>query len=161
MTLGFTKASKSEDCSAVGLTESFGPPEQMDKVVTDAMGSVSRLDAGIKKWFDAVMDRASDVFTRWTRTITILVSMLLVVVLQIGAGLILKQVSTDPGVRAGLVKLSDVALTQGDETLKAGNRRTAALKAVGEKHAEDPAASDLKNAPSLPTCAEGRRWLED
>lgn len=138
-----------------------GLKEQLDKVLTDAMGSVSRLDAGIEKWFDAVMDRASDVFTRWTRTITILVSVVLVVVLQIDAGLILKQVSTDPGVRAGLVKLSDTALTQADETLKAGNRGTAALKALAEKHPNDPAASDLKNAPSLVTCLEGKQWLED
>jgi hypothetical protein len=146
---------------AVELGEKFpGLKDQLDKVMTDAMGSVSRLEAGIEKWFDAVMDRSSDVFTRWTRTITVLVSVLFVILLQIDAGLILKQVSTDPGVRAGLVKLSDQVLTQADEALQAGHRGGLTLKALAEKHPNDPAASDLRNAPPLVTCLEGREWLE-
>jgi len=41
------------------------------------------------------MDRASDIFTRWTRTITVAISILLVVVLQIDAGYLLQQISTN------------------------------------------------------------------
>jgi hypothetical protein len=138
-----------------------GLKDQLGQILTETMSSLSRVEAGIGRWFDSVMDRASDVFTRWTRTITIITSVLLVVILQIDAGLILKQVSTDPGVRAGLLKLSDTALTQADETLKSGNRGTAALQVVAEKHANDPAAADLKNAPSMGTCFQADQWLVD
>jgi hypothetical protein len=63
--------------------------EDAKRVVAAAMGSVNQLEAGIGKWFDTVMDRASDIFTRWTRTITVALSIVLVVILQIDAGLIL------------------------------------------------------------------------
>ncbi len=158
---GVTTVDTAQALAAQLAREFPGLQEQLGRSVTDAMGSVSRLEVGVEKWFDTVMDRASDVFTRWTRTITIIVSVLLVVVLQIDAGLILKQVSIDPGIRAGLTKLSDTALTQADETLKAGNRGTAALKALAESHTDNPAASDLKNAPLLGTCLEGKQWLND
>jgi len=147
---------------AAELAKNFpGLKDQMDRVLTYSLGSVSQMEVGVEKWFDTVMDRASDVFTRWTRTITILISVLLVVVLQIDAGLILKQVSIDPAVRAGLFKLSDTALTQADETLKTGNRGTATLSAIADQHSTDPAASDLRNAPLLVTCQQGKQWLED
>lgn len=135
--------------------------DQFAQIMAQTMGSISGLEVGIEKWFDTVMDRASDVFTRWTRTITIVISVLLVGILQIDAGLILKQISTNPDVRAGLVKLSDTALAQADEALKAGSRGSDALKAVAENHAGDTTLSGLNNAPALGTCVEGKRWLQD
>ena len=138
-----------------------GLRDQLGQILVDTMGSISRVEAGIGRWFDSVMDRASDVFTRWTRTITIIISVLLVVILQIDAGLILKQVSTDPGVRAGLVKLSDAALKQADEALKTGSRGSDTLKSVAKNHTGDPTLSDLNNAPALGTCVEGKQWLQD
>ncbi len=126
-----------------------------------AGGGISQLDLEVEKWFDTVMDRASDVFIRWTRTITIAVSILFVIILHIDSGLILKQISMNPGTRAGLTKLSDAALAQADETLKTGDRATRALNVLAEKHKGEPMGTDFKNAPPLVTCAEGKRWLED
>jgi hypothetical protein len=146
---------------AIQLGDKFpGLKEQLGEVLTETMGSISRVEEGIAKWFDAVMDRASDVFTRWTRAITIAISVLLVVILQIDAGLILKQISTNPDIRAGLLKLSDTALTQADEALKIANRGTNALNAIADKHSGDATLAGLKNAPPLSSCQEGKQWLE-
>lgn len=135
--------------------------EETKKTVIDAMGKVSRLELGVEKWFDTVMDRASDIFTRWTRVTTVVISVLFVVILQIDAGLILHQISTDAGIRTGLTKLSDTALSQADETLKGDDRATAALKEVAGKHKGEAIESDFSNAPLLVSCADGNKWLED
>jgi hypothetical protein len=135
--------------------------DQFNQIVSETMGSVSRLEAGIEKWFDTVMDRSSDVFTRWTRTVTIVISVLFVGILQIDSGLILRQISTNPGIRAGLEKLSDSALAQADETLKAGDRGTKALNLIADQHKGEAMESDFRTAPSLSTCAEGKDWVEE
>jgi hypothetical protein len=138
-----------------------GIKDDVKNAVVQTAGKVSRLEAGIEKWFDTVMDRASDIFTRWTRVITIVVSVLLVVVLHVDSGLILHQISSNPEIRAGLNKISDTALAQADETLKAGDRATAALKAVAANHKGDAIESALNGAPPLVSCADGKKWLED
>ena len=139
-------------------------PEANEKVtaaVAAAVGQTSRLEIETEKWFDTVMDRASDIFTRWTRITTIVVSAALVVVLHIDSGLIFHQISMNPDIRAGLSKLSDTALAQADETLRNGNRATAALKEVAAQHTGDATvAATLNAAPSLATCADGKNWLE-
>jgi hypothetical protein len=129
-------------------------------VAAVVVGNIRQLEAGIQKWFDTVMDRASDVFTRWTRIITVALSLLFVVTLHIDAGLILHQISTDPQIKAGLTKMSDSALAQADETLKNGNRASSALIQVAEKHKGDPVEADLNNATDLVTCAAGESWLK-
>jgi hypothetical protein len=139
-------------------------PEAKDKVaasVSAVMGQTSRLEFEIDKWFDTVMDRASDIFTRWTRITTVVISASLVVALHIDSGLIFHQISTNSDIRAGLSKLSDTALAQADETLRNGDRATAALKEVAAQHTSDAAVEAALNAaPSLMTCADGKNWLE-
>jgi hypothetical protein len=105
------------------------------------------------------MDRASDIFTRWTRTITVAVSIVLVVVLQIDAGLILHQISSNPQIKAGLTKMSEAALSEADDTLKNGDRGSAALKALASNHKGDAVEADLGNATHLVSCVDGKNWL--
>jgi hypothetical protein len=139
-------------------------PEAKDKVaasVSAVMGQTSRFEFEIEKWFDTVMDRASDIFTRWTRITTIAVAASLVIVLHIDSGLIFHQISTNSNIQAGLSKLSDTALAQADETLRNSDRATAALKEVAAQHTGDAVVeATLNAAPSLTTCAEGKNWLE-
>jgi len=159
---GNAKTSDTAQMVASTLTSLFPSiKDDLNRALVDTMGKVSRLESGVEKWFDTVMDRSSDIFTRWTRLITVGISVLFVVVLHIDSGLIFHQVSTNAGIRAGLVKISDTALAQADETLKAGDRGTASLKVVAGKHQGDPLAADLNGAPKLVTCAEGKKWLDD
>jgi len=122
--------------------------------------SVSKLGVGVEKWFGTVMDRASDIFTRWTRIITIAVSVIFVFVLQIDAGMIFHQIATGADIRAGLTKLSDSALTQADEVLKNGNRASSALKEIAVSQNVKEVSDLLNAAPPLVTCAEGQSWLQ-
>lgn len=135
--------------------------DDLKNAVVTTMGKVSQLEAGVEKWFDTVMDRASDIFTRWTRTITVVVSVLFVVVLHIDAGLIVHQISTNPEIKAGLAKISDSVLAQADESLKGSDRASAALRQVAKNHNGDAIGTALSAAPDkLVTCAEGKLWLE-
>lgn len=132
---------------------------EVDKIISGTVGSLSKLEAGVEKWFDTVMDRASDVFTRWVRTITVVISVLLAVILHIDSGLIFHQISTSSDVRAGLTKLADSALTQADEVLKNGNRASAAIKEVAASQGTSPVAAKLNAVPALASCADGEAWL--
>jgi len=121
--------------------------------------TTSALEAGVGKWFDSVMDRASDIFTRWTRTITIVFSAFFVLILQIDAGAILQQISMSPDVRAELNKISDAALSRTDEVMREGNRGSKALqKFIADRKVAIPATA-LDGSPLLATCAEARIWL--
>jgi len=136
--------------------------DDLRKAVTETMGKVSRVELGVEKWFDTVMDRASDIFTRWTRVITLVISVLLVAVLHIDSGLILHQISTSAGIRAGLTKLSDTALAQADETMQSGYRATVSLKAVAGKHHDNTTLEAILNTASgLVACVDGKRWLNE
>src|SRR6267154_1495759 len=139
------------------------PPEAKDavnKAVVDALGKVSSLEAGVEKWFDTVMDRASDIFTRWTRIITVAISVLLVVVMQIDAGSILSQISTNSEVRAGLIKISDAALSRAEDLEKESHRGSTALKKfVADRKLAIP-ESNLNEMPPFGTCDQAASWLD-
>jgi hypothetical protein len=129
--------------------------------VQSTLGSISRLEAGVGKWFDTIMDRASDIFTRWTRVITVAVAVLMVVSLHIDSGLILHQISTTPELKAGLAKMADVTLVQADKIFDNGNRATKALMAVADQHKGQDVEPVLRKAPNLVRCVEGSSWLEE
>jgi hypothetical protein len=136
-----------------------GATVEVCKAFEEALGRVSGFEAGVEKWFDTVMDRASDIFTRWTRTITVVISVLLVVVLHIDAGAILGQLSSSPEIRAGLNKISDSALSQADEVTRRGNRGSAAVEQfLKDRRIAIPDAA-RSAAPPLATCAEAAVWL--
>ncbi len=139
-------------------------PTQKNEITTavqNTLGSISKLEAGVGKWFDTIMDRASDIFTRSTRVITVAVAALLVVALHIDSGLILHQISTTPELKAGLAKMADVTLAQADKIFDNGNRATKALLAVADQHKGQDVESILRKAPNLVRCIEGSSWLEE
>lgn len=73
------------------------------------------------------MNRLSDLFTRSTRVITVVLSVLLVVLLQIDSGAILRQITRSPELRAKLTAMSDSALSQADKIFDNSERAAAAL----------------------------------
>jgi hypothetical protein len=105
------------------------------------------------------MDRAPNIFTRWTRIITVAISICFVIALHIDAGSILSQITTSSDIRAGLSRISDKALSQADEVVREGNRGSTALKKFVEDHKVAISATTLNTAPALVTCAEAVVWL--
>jgi len=132
------------------------------KVTVDAAyATVSKLEQQIGQWFDTIMNRLSDIFTRKTRVITVVISLLFVVVLQIDSGEILRQITSTPGLRAKLAAMSDTALSQANKIFDNGERATAALadvKKQNEKDAQIVAALN-KETPHLTRCVDGKNWL--
>jgi hypothetical protein len=128
--------------------------------VQNTLGSISKVEAGIGKWFNTIMDRASDIFTRWTRVITVAVAALIVIVLHIDSGLILHQISSTPELKAGLTKMADATLVQADKIFDNGNRATKALMAVADQHKGQDVEPILRKAPNLVRCVDGSSWLE-
>ncbi len=108
------------------------------KVAVDAAyATVSKLEQQIGQWFDTIMNRLSDIFTRRTRVITVVISLLLVFVLQIDSGEILRQITNNPGLRAKLAAMSDTALSQANKIFDNGERATAALADVKKQNEKD------------------------
>jgi hypothetical protein len=86
----------------------------------------------MSQWFNTIMDRLSDIFTRKTRVIIVVISMLLVTALQIDSGDILWQIVHSPELRAKLTAMSENELAQGDRLFDKGERAAAALVDLGQ-----------------------------
>jgi G:T/U-mismatch repair DNA glycosylase len=132
----------------------------VSKALADALGRASILEAGVQKWFDTVMDRASDIFTRWTRTITVATSILLVVVLQIDAGFLLQQISTNSEIRAGLTRMSDSALTRAQDLDKESHHSSEAVRTFVAEHKLAISSAALNGLSTVATCDQAKLWLD-
>src|SRR5580658_6847472 len=113
-----------------------GQVAQVRAAVDATFSTVSKLEHQIGQWFDTVMDRLSDIFTRKTRMITVVVSVLLVAALQIDSGEILRQIIHSPELRAKLTEMSDNELSQADKLFDNNERAAAALADVKKNHAK-------------------------
>jgi hypothetical protein len=140
-----------------------GQENQIRVAVQGAFTQVSRLEYQVGQWFDTVMNRLSDIFTRTTRAITVVSSILLVVALHIDSGEILRQIRQSPDLRGKLAAMSDGALLQADKTFDNGERASAAVAKVKEKYSgntEVLAALD-KVPPHLIRCIDARNSLTE
>jgi hypothetical protein len=132
------------------------------KVTVDgAYATVSKLDHQIGLWFDTVMNRLSDIFTRRTRVTTVVISLLLVAVLQIDSGEILRQITNNPGLRNKLTAMSDTALSQANKIFDNSERAMAALADVKKQNEKDAqlVAALGNETPHLTRCVDGKNWL--
>jgi hypothetical protein len=132
--------------------------------VDTAFATVSKLEDQVSQWFDTIMDRLSDIFTRTTRVITVGISVALVLTLQIDSGEILRQISHSPELRAKLTAMSDSALLQADKLFDNGERATAAMVEVKKIHSNRTEDAQIvaaleKVPPHLTRCLDGRNSL--
>jgi hypothetical protein len=148
--------------------------QRFKEAVKTATTSASQVEAGITHWFNTVMDRSSDVFLRYTRTITMTCAVLLAFSLQIDAGRIFQQLARTPDVRAKVLAMQDSALAQADRTVDTTYRASKALQAIHDKDVQtaqiakdstakaalESTASVLTAAPkNLVRCLDGAAWL--
>jgi hypothetical protein len=143
-----------------------GQEAKVRAAVDSAFGTVSKLEHEVGQWFDVVMNRLSDIFTRSTRVITVVVSVLFVVSLQIDSGEILRQITRSPELRARLNAMSDSALSQADKIFDNSERAAAALADVKRNHSNNPDANQIMAAvdkvpPHLTRCVDGRNSLTE
>jgi len=139
-----------------------GQDAQVKAAVDATFSTVSKLEHQIGQWFDTVMDRLSDIFTRKTRVITVVVSVLLVAALQIDSSEILRQIIHSPELRAKLTEMSETALSQADKLFDNSERASAALADVKKNHTNDDAqtVAALARVPAhLTRCVDGKNAL--
>jgi len=145
------------------LATALPAQEAQVKAAVDATFlTISKLEDQVSQWFNTIMDRLSDIFTRKTRVITVVVSVLLVAALQIDSGDILRQIVRSPELRAKLTAMSENELTQGDRLFDNGERAAAALADVRKNHASDNAqtVTALAQVPAhLTRCVDGKNAL--
>lgn len=143
-----------------------GQEAKVKAAVDSAFATVSQLDHQVGQWFDTIMNRLSDIFTRHTRVITVVVSVLFVVSLHIDSGEILRQITRSPELRARLTAMSDSELSQADKIFDNGERSAAALADVRTNHATKPDGPQIlaalgKVPPHLTRCADGSNSLSE
>jgi len=134
--------------------------------VGQSAAAISKLERGVGQWFDIVMDRLSDIFTRHTRVITVTLTVLFVVSLHIDSGEILRQITSSPDVRAKLVALSDSTLSQTDKTFENTEPATVAIAEIRKHHpnraGEPQIMAALDKVPThLTRCADGNKALAE
>jgi hypothetical protein len=152
------------EAAADQLGEKF--PQIKDRLkaaLQDATAPVSKLEVQIEKWFDTVMNRLSDIFTRSTRVMTICVSALLVIVLHIDSGEIVKQITNSPEIRSKLTTLSDRTMAEADKVFDNNERAAAALANVRANHKDTPKVVEALDQvkPHLTRCVDGRNAVAE
>jgi hypothetical protein len=147
-----------------------GKEAEVKAAVDSAFGTVSKLEHDVGQWFDTVMNRLSDIFTRKTRVITVVISALIVIALHIDSGEILSQIVHSPELRAKLTTMSDSALSQADKIFDNSERAAASIddmkKAHAQRSVQDEKSEDggivaaLGKVPAhLTRCVDGRNAL--
>jgi len=146
-----------------------GQQAQVKAAIDATFAMVSRLEHQVGEWFDTIMEsRLSDIFTRKTRVITVAISVLFVLALQIDSGEILHQIANSPELRARLTTMTDPALSQASRIFDNGERAKAALADVKNNHTSKNTDQDkqivvaLDKAPmDLSSCVSGKRWFAE
>jgi hypothetical protein len=146
-----------------------GQEAQVKAAIDATFATVPRLEYQVGQWFDTIMEsRLSDIFTRKTRVITVAISVLFVLALQIDSSEILRQIAGNPELRARLTNMTDPALSQARKIFDNAERAKAALADVKNNHTNKGTDQDkqivaaLDKAPiDLSSCIAGKRWFAE
>jgi hypothetical protein len=140
-----------------------GQEAQIRAALDGVFTQVSKLEYQVGQWFDTIMNRLSDIFTRTTRAITVVSSLLLVVALHVDSGEILRQIRQSPDVRAKLTAMSDGALLQASKMFDNGEQASAAVAKLKAKHSGDTEIVAALNGvpPRLIRCIDAKRSISD
>jgi hypothetical protein len=167
-TLGRTRSTELE-LATQELKEELGRSFQLEatrieQVVDGALADTREAVMKIRLWFDAVMDRTTENFLLKTRWITAGVALLLAFTLHVDALQIMRQLASQPELRAKLVQYAESALHKAENNfvLTAGQQAvaSAAVADLTNQFADHPALGLITNAPvNLITREAGKAWL--
>src|SRR5262245_29928335 len=137
---------------------------QVRQVVDRTLGDTRKVVTDIDLWFDTVMDRTTENFLVKTRWVTAGVSLLLAGFLHVDSLGIIRQLASQPEVRAKLLQSADATLLKAENTLALTSGQkpiaSAAIEDLKAQFATSPSLKALTNIPvNLVTREEGRGWL--
>ena len=146
----------------------------LQKVLKEKLLTV---EDGIKKWFDTIMSRSSDLFVKQTRVITIIAAVVVAFVFHIDAGRIIHELYTNAEIRNSFVKMADDATARADKVLENEKRGWKAVERLRleeeakanskegkesdtDRNVHERSAKLLAGAPeSLNNCSQADTWL--
>jgi hypothetical protein len=129
-------------------------------LIDEAKGSIETLQESVGQWFDDTMDRVTEWYRSWAKTLITIIAALLVIALNADTIMITRLLWNDPAARAALVAVADNIAAETD-TLDSEEVRAAILAAVdtGLENIDLPlgwqANSETNTMQGLPRTAEG------
>jgi hypothetical protein len=137
----------------------------LQKAVDDVLGDARKTVTDISLWFDTVMDRTTENFLLKTRGITVAVALVTALFLHVDSLSIIRQLASQPELRAALVQSAESTLRTAENTFALTadkqNIASAAIADVKKEFAADPNAKLLAEIPdNLRTRKEGEAWLD-
>jgi len=114
----------------------------------------------ILHWFSTVMDRVTERFVIWTRSISIIASFLVAVALHLDALALLKQFSINKFLRENLVQVSTSVMEQSRGYLESPLSSTSSMfsESFDRLREKNPALS-LPTPPPFRTAVDAEQWL--
>jgi len=143
-----------------------GQVSEVSRRVDEAVAGGRQLMQEAGSWFDAVMDRTTENFLAKTRWITAGVAAVLAFYLHVDSLSIIRQLASQPELRAKLIQSADATLQRAESAFA----QTAEEKALGSASiamvraglTNNPAALVLTNMPAnLVTRGAGEAWLRE
>ena len=133
-----------------------------EQVIAQLMRTAGQFTDNIDRWFDAMMDRASQRFATQTRVWTIIFSVVVALALHLDAQKLLVRLSTDAEMRSRLIASADALSNRAGEILvpSADGASTAyvqAMKRLIDTHKTE--LSTLGEPPGFPDLSGARKWL--
>lgn len=126
--------------------------------------SSSRALGEIERWFDSVMDRASQRFTLYARISTIVFSAVLAFALHLDAFALYTRLSANPEMRARVLASAAVIEQKAADILPQSTNAspaasTAAMRSLLAAHTNE--LNSVSPPPTLETPEKGRAWLKE
>ena len=151
------------------LIKAFSADAKVAKIkqIVEHVTESSRLvTANVTAWFDTVMDRTTDEFRQWTRWITIACAVVLPLVFHVDSLQIVRQLASDPELRARVMESADTTLNKAAEvfSLTEGSKSlaSAAIQQACKDCPKIAAAYAIGNVPGdLAARGEGEKVLRD
>ena len=137
---------------------------QLHGLVDGALVGGRKLVQDVGAWFDTVMDRTTENFLAKTRWITAGVALALAFTLHVDSLTIIRQLASQPELRAKLIQNADATLRKAEDTfaLTAEEKAlgSASIATVKADLGNSPDAQAITNVPSnLLTRDAGEAWL--
>lgn len=103
--------------ATVNPTAKAAITDAITRASSEMVKNLEEIKDQLHSWFDAAQDRAEQWFQTHTRTITIVVSILVVAICQLDAVEIFQRVSTDPATRQALLNASSEVVKSADAVI--------------------------------------------
>jgi len=137
---------------------------QVQQVLDGTLADARKAVAGISLWFDTVMDRTTENFLLKTRWVTAGVALVVALVFHVDSLGIIRQLASQPELRARLVQSAEATLQKAENTFAlTANKQAIASAAIADVKAQFATNLEAQLIADIPTNLvtrqEGEAWI--